>query len=828
MPHNSAEGNPNFGYRDTMDSSSFRKTKRCVDREISIALAVSLGSRQDFRDDTILKYVSGSSTEVESLRRVLFLVTLALLLSLSSFARADSVPPADNTFLQGWSHLSEEKFAEARETFGGISPDGYDLGDYVLYFTGIALAKEGNAAKAAATLDRLSGSFPESPLVPYLTHELAFAAAKGGDIPSARKYFEASRGKITGNGRMAAEGYIAAILMEERGKREGKEEGEEEGKEEERNIEGKKPAEAHLENFSSYTVQEGAVLSMDRLWEWRQEGKLSEWGLPVSFYGKYAKALFRAGEDERARAVFQEALEKFSPSDDYYDFLLDYAEFLRKQGETSEARSLLVQAMKDAPAPFRSEVEFLFARVEWKAGRIAEARRKFLEIAESEARQGTAERARYQAAWIAEEEENWKAATEQFGKLTGARNERVRRESVFRYAFGLYKQKRYADAIAAFEAGEKKTAYPVEQARHVYWKARALAESGEKQKGDVLLRMLAADHGAGPYAIFSSIRLGRDPFGMLNAPSSGETIHCAGEKEKLWETIRGATWSVEDAEKVRRAERLTLLGLIEYAILEAERVDRSAIRKATGLADGGTPGLFRYLAGDLRGAIRETIGIPSGRSAVELIDRLQYPLAPQYLGDCDGKKSGVDSLVLHSLIRQESLFQYNALSSAGAVGLMQLMPRTAAEVARKEKIRKKLRRSDLLKPEVNVALGAAYFANLLRGYDNDYVRAIAAYNAGELAVARWWKRADGDPAMFLERVTYRETRSYLRRFFFNLLQYYRIYRPEMLARYFPSDRTEGGTVPEPSASPPAAGTPGGEEGNNPPGTEASGDENPDE
>src|SRR3972149_6463797 len=65
--------------------------------------------------------------------------------------------------------------------------------------------------------------------------------------------------------------------------------------------------------------------------------------------------------------------------------------------------------------------------------------------------------------------------------------------------------------------------------------------------------------------------------------------------------------------------------------------------------------------------------------------------------------------------------------------------------------------------------------------------------------------------MFLERMAYPETRSYIRRVFFNLLQYYRIYRPGMLARYFPSDRTGVGTAPGVSASPPAAETPVGQE-----------------
>lgn len=734
---------------------------------------------------------------------------IVLLLVLSPHARAEPVPSADNTFRKGYLLLSEEQFAEARETFDGIPPGEYDLGDYVLYFTGVALSREGKAEEAAGILERLLSSFPESPLVPYLRHELAFAAAKEDDLPSARKYFRDSRGKVKGDGRRAAQGYIAARLLEEMEEegREQREDQKEEQKEEWKRE--KAAAEAHLENFSSYTVQEGALLSMERIWGWHAEGKLSEWGLPVSFYGRYARSLFRAGEEERAGAVFREALERFPPSDEYYGVLLGYGEFLRKQGDTSGARSLLRRAAKDAPASFRSEVDYLFARVEWKAGRTAEARRMFLEIAESEARPLTAERARYQAAWIAEEEEDWEAATEQFGRLRNAGDRKIRQESVFRHAFGLFLQKRYGEAIAAFEAAENEAPSPVEQARHRYWRARAFAETGEEQKGDALLRAIASDHSAGPYAIFAALRLGRDPFGMLNAPSSGETAQCAADREQLWETIRDAPWSKEDAESVRRAERLIMVGLVEYAILEADRVDRAAVRKATGISEGGTPGLFRYLAGDLRGAIGETSGLTPGPAESGLVDRLQYPLAPQYLGDCDGKKFGVDFLVIHAIVRQESLFQYNALSPAGAVGLMQLMPRTATEVARKKKIgKKKLRRTDLLKPELNVTLGAAYLESLLTGYDGDYVRAIAAYNAGESAVARWWKRGQEDPSMFLERITYQETRSYLRKVFFNLLQYYRIYRPGMLARYFPRDRTEDGTVPDVSGSPPAEATPG--------------------
>ncbi|HZW36058.1 MAG TPA: transglycosylase SLT domain-containing protein, partial [Candidatus Deferrimicrobiaceae bacterium] len=501
--------------------------------------------------------------------------------------------------------------------------------------------------------------------------------------------------------------------------------------------------------------------------------------------------------------------------DDYYSVLLGDAELLRKLGDTAGSTALLDRAASDAPPSFRNEVAFLRARVDWKAGRLKEARAALTAVAEGGAAlPGTAERARYLAAWIAEDEGDAEAAMDAFGKLRTARDEAIRQESIFRYAFVHYRRQRYAEAIALFEEGARTGFSSVERARHFYWKARTLLETGRRDEAAEMLAAISRDPGAGPYAMFAARLSGRDPYAMLNAPSSGETASCAQEKDRLWGMVHKADWGKEEAWKVRRMERLIRLGIPEYAILEAGGIDRVAIRRAVGLPDGGAPGLIRYLAGDLRGAIRETSNVPNDPATVEMIDRLQFPLAPDYVGDCDRKKSGVDPLVLHSIIRQESQFQVNALSPAGAVGLMQLMPRTAVEVARKEKIRKP-RRKDLLRPQTNVALGAAYLSRLMRDFGGDYLRAVAAYNAGERVVATWWSRAEGDPALFLESIAYRETRFYLRRVFLNVLQYYMIYRPRMFARYFSTVPGEAPPALDVPSSPPTGETsvapPGGKE-----------------
>lgn len=126
------------------------------------------------------------------------------------------------------------------------------------------------------------------------------------------------------------------------------------------------------------------------------------------------------------------------------------------------------------------------------------------------------------------------------------------------------------------------------------------------------------------------------------------------------------------------------------------------------------------------------------------------------------------ALVL-ALIRQESRFDRKARSHAGALGLMQLMPRTAREVARKMSLRggsKRLTRD----PAHNVALGSRYLDDLIDRYDGSYLLAVAAYNGGPRNVARWIA-ANGDPRTdpdvnvidWIEMIPIRETRNYVQR-----------------------------------------------------------------
>ncbi|MCX8025488.1 MAG: transglycosylase SLT domain-containing protein, partial [Thermanaerothrix sp.] len=132
-------------------------------------------------------------------------------------------------------------------------------------------------------------------------------------------------------------------------------------------------------------------------------------------------------------------------------------------------------------------------------------------------------------------------------------------------------------------------------------------------------------------------------------------------------------------------------------------------------------------------------------------------------------------LLLFSLIRQESFFESFVQSSAGAYGLMQLMPSTAADLASRYDWPSDFQEEDLLNPGVNIRLGARYLA-LQRDYFNgNWYAALAAYNAGPGNAKIWLDLAGGDPDLFLEIIRFPETQNYIRQVAEFLELYTRIY-----------------------------------------------------
>jgi soluble lytic murein transglycosylase len=118
--------------------------------------------------------------------------------------------------------------------------------------------------------------------------------------------------------------------------------------------------------------------------------------------------------------------------------------------------------------------------------------------------------------------------------------------------------------------------------------------------------------------------------------------------------------------------------------------------------------------------------------------------------------------LIYAVIRQESLFRTDARSSAGATGLMQLLPATARRTAATAGLARPSL-GDLLIPSVNVKLGATYLRGLLDRADGQWPIAIAGYNAGPGAARRWLPTAPMDTDIWVENIPYNETRAYVQR-----------------------------------------------------------------
>jgi soluble lytic murein transglycosylase len=140
----------------------------------------------------------------------------------------------------------------------------------------------------------------------------------------------------------------------------------------------------------------------------------------------------------------------------------------------------------------------------------------------------------------------------------------------------------------------------------------------------------------------------------------------------------------------------------------------------------------------------------------------------------------LNPLLVTALIRQESRFEPEIESSAGALGLMQVMPETGKYVAQQIG----LQNYSLTNPENNINLGTFYLDYTHRKYNNNSMLAVASYNAGPNAVAKWVARYGlKDPDEFVEQIPYQETKGYVESVFGNYWNYMLIYNPEITQLY---------------------------------------------
>ncbi len=191
-------------------------------------------------------------------------------------------------------------------------------------------------------------------------------------------------------------------------------------------------------------------------------------------------------------------------------------------------------------------------------------------------------------------------------------------------------------------------------------------------------------------------------------------------------------------------------------------------------AGGAAVAAGHYAAGMV--AIRQAFPQLEARRVSEIPNeawRAAFPLPYEPSVRTAAAKNDLDPMLVAGLIRQESAFESNAMSRVGAIGLMQVMPKTANKLARQLKVR--YVRSQLTDPGYNLQLGSRYLANLIQAYGNPEA-ALAAYNAGEERVEQWTAGQNYlETAEFVESIPFTETREYVQIVIRNAEVYRQVY-----------------------------------------------------
>lgn len=200
----------------------------------------------------------------------------------------------------------------------------------------------------------------------------------------------------------------------------------------------------------------------------------------------------------------------------------------------------------------------------------------------------------------------------------------------------------------------------------------------------------------------------------------------------------------------------------------------------------------------LRAAVRILETLPAAQQAGAPIEILRwaYPRGWPALAAQEAAERGVDELLIYALIRQESRFAPNAGSIAGALGLTQVIPPTAADIA-EALADESFDVSLLVRPERSIRYGAYYLSEQLRTFDGAAWLALAAYNGGPGNAFRWSNDDSGiDPDLFYERITFAETRAYVQLVLENYAWYQFIYRggsgPSLVSRISGAALATGG------------------------------------
>ena len=385
-----------------------------------------------------------------------------------------------------------------------------------------------------------------------------------------------------------------------------------------------------------------------------------------------------------------------------------------------------------------------------------------------------ADDALWQAAKAAERGSDFMRARNLFSRLADRYPDSPKSdEARWSAAFMLYCSERYRESLHSFQKAGAKASEPHIIDQSFFWAGKSAENLGLKQKAGAMYQQAAANFPRSYYSA-RAVSMGYEGDKKKQLPKRRQrdqrsALNAVAAKA-VEEAYGVAVGELETLQRAQLLDRIGLVALAEKELSEAERENLDDTEALKLIRD-----CFEDL-GSLDRALLVSTKIFSGSGEEEI----PY-LYPSYYWEqvkTAAQEAGLDPFLVLAVIRQESYFDDGAVSRAGAVGLMQIMPKTGRTLARSAGVGRFEKRM-LFDPAVSIRMGSQYLGEQMRTFASGRTREVgfelglAAYNAGPSAAHKWVRRFPlDDPDAFVERIPYKETRLYVKK----VLKSYNIYK----------------------------------------------------
>jgi soluble lytic murein transglycosylase len=455
---------------------------------------------------------------------------------------------------------------------------------------------------------------------------------------------------------------------------------------------------------------------------------------------KRGNTLFDLRRYDRAEETFTSLLESNKNADIRLRLMLKIGQSRYRQRKYKSTEQILRELLDRATTrEISEEGRMLLSKTLDKLGRDDEAIACYLQLANNSQGSSLADQALL-AAYFIKKFQNRKSEALEFLK---------RMETGFPKS-NLLNTVYWESAVHYYEAGDYKSSSAYfkrlldnkgMREKALFWYSRSTSATGDKLSANKASASLLSEF---PYGYYAT-RVAKE------------------DSKKEWETPSKMEAPQVDFKGLERCSLLINLGLYDEAKKELNWTRRRNSKDRSLLK--GIAGLYLKMT-DFHGCSKSidtaSLHPPENGSLTDW--QMAFPLAYRETVSVIAAENRISDTLVYSIMRAESNYLPTAVSPAGAIGLMQLMPSTAAVILPAGSFKVNGNKEILMDPGINIKCGVRHLKDILDSFNGNTVLAIAAYNAGSGNVNRWMKRLAGlPPELFIENIPYPETREYVKK-----------------------------------------------------------------